>query len=191
MDLIFDTETTGFYKPRTPPNAPIQPDLVQLAALLVDGETILSQFALLVLPQKKIDPGAQEVHGRSMELLETCAVPRLVAVRMFNQFVKRADVIVAHNTDFDTGVMATAYARSEMIEAYGEIARKPKVCTMKQSAAAVGIPGKFGKSKWPTLEEAYEFFMGVSHKRNAHDAMEDTLMCHKILCKMRERGVID
>ena len=188
MELIFDTETTGFFKFGTPANDPLQPDIVQLGMILADGPKIISSISLIVQPEKKISPGAMEVHGITEEIAARCGVPRKVASRLFNQLASKADCIVAHNSDFDMGVMATAYLRSG--DDFSKIARIPTICTMKDSADIVKLPGKWGKFKWPKLEEAYQFFLKKPVIRTAHDALEDSTLCHAILCAAREQGYL-
>lgn len=186
MDLIFDTETTGFFKFGTPANDPIQPDIVQLGMILADGAQIIASISLIVQPEKKISEGAMEAHGITEEFAAKHGVPRKVASRLFNQLASKVDCIVAHNIDFDIGVMATAYLRAG--DDFSKIARIPTICTMKGLTKIVKLSGRFGKSKWPTLEEAYEFFLKKPIVRAAHDALEDSTLCHAILCAAREQG---
>lgn len=186
MDLIFDTETTGFFKFGTPANDPIQPDIVQLGMILADGAKIISSISLIVKPEKKISEGAIEAHGITEEFAAQYGVPRKVASRLFNQLASKVDCIIAHNIDFDMGVMATAYLRSG--DDFSKIARILTICTMKGTNDIIKLPGKFGKFKWPTLEEAYEFFLKKPIVRGAHDALEDSTLCHAILCAAREQG---
>ena len=189
MDLIFNTETTGLVHFNKPPNDPMQPDMVQLACLLVDGEEIRSLISVIVIPEKKIEPGAEKVHGISLELAQACGVERKVAVRLFNQMSRLADTMVAHNSDFDMNVMATAYLRAG--DPFHEVLTKSVICTMKGTTEACKLSGKIpGKYKWPTLEEAYRHFTGEDYKRKSHQALEDAMLCHKILCGMRSSGLV-
>ena len=60
--LIFDTETTGMVKWKQPPEHSGQPDLVQLAMLLVERDTwtvmTRASFILQLVDGVKIEPEA-------------------------------------------------------------------------------------------------------------------------------------
>ena len=67
--LIFDTETTGMVKWKEPPEHPGQPDLVQLAMLLVERDDwsikTRASFVLQLAEGVRIDPEAEATHGIS------------------------------------------------------------------------------------------------------------------------------
>ncbi len=49
--LVFDTETTGKAFFKLPPSDPSQPRLVQLAALLHDGDNEIASLHCLIIPE--------------------------------------------------------------------------------------------------------------------------------------------
>ncbi len=108
--LIFDTETTGMVKWNEPAEHPGQPDLVQLAMLLVERETwtIKARVSLVLQLAEgvEIEPEAEATHGISAADCEQYGVKPIVAVSLFNQLCMQADVIVAHNLSFDQSIRA-------------------------------------------------------------------------------------
>jgi len=195
MDIIFDTETTGFFHFKKPANDPCQPDLVQLGIILAEGKQIISKISLIVTPEKKIDPGAEKAHGLSEEFVWRYGVSRKHAVFIFHELATKADTIITHNVDFDMGVMATAYLR-ETKDFPGQnilyLRTIPTICTMKDTTDIIKAPGGFGGNyKWPKLEEAYKHFCKKELIRGSHDALEDATFCHEILCSAREQGYLN
>ena len=188
--LIFDTETTGMVQWKQPPDHPGQPDLVQLAMLLVDRDdwSILCRVSLLVQLAEgvKIDPEAEATHGISAEMCGRFGVQPIVAVSLFIQLCMQADIIVAHNISFDESVMRTALHR---------LGNKPDrfegrslVCTKEATTDILKLPGKYGY-KWPTLAEAYRHYTGLEIE-NAHDALSDTLACLEVYRALVSEGVL-
>ena len=168
--LGFDTETTGLPNKFKPINDDCQPDIVQICMKLFDMEKIYASISLLVIPGQTISPKSQEIHGVSHDLVNKAGVSRRVMVAMFNNFVKLCDLIVCHNVGFDLPRIKTAYHRegisTEILDS------KPTFCTMIESTQLVGIRNDKGL-KWPTLQEAYKFFIDPNGFENAHDAEVD------------------
>lgn len=181
-DLIFDTETTGKYEFKKPSDDPSQPDIVQLAAILVEGTFIRASINLILAPTKKCEEEAAKVHGISQEVIDRFGVPMNVGIPMFSNLLKRADRLVAHNIQFDLNVVGRAFkllgASTELL---GSI---PKACTMLSSMNIVKIPSKSnfgGQYKWPKLIEAYKHLVDPAGFEGAHDAMIDVTACWKVL----------
>lgn len=189
--LIFDTETTGMVQFRKPPEDPSQPDLIQLGMLLVDTvdwkprarHSMMVQLAEGV----RIDPAAFDAHGISEEDCARYGIVPAVACSLFNQTCLQADVIVAHNLDFDVSIMKTALFR---------LGNKPHrldgrqlVCTKESSTDVLKLPGKYGY-KWPTLAEAYRHYTG-REVEGAHDALVDTEACLEVFRGLVQEGVVE
>ena len=96
--------------------------------------------------------------------------------------VKKADLIVAHNLDFDKNVISAEFHRG----GYGDIIDNIHgVCTMKESTKFCALPG----NKWPKLEELYlklfrEAFNG------AHDALLDIRATSKCFWELNKLDII-
>ena len=162
--LFLDTETANL----------TTKNVVQIAAILSSNGKELASINLLIKPDNwTIDPKAQEIHGISLEDCERYGVPIDAALWLFDSLSNQADCIIAHNLQFDEGVIAGEYRR------LGRQWLIPgRYCTMKESTNICKIPGPRGY-KWPKLIEAHEFFMGCGFD-GAHSAMEDTRACLRI-----------
>ena len=189
--LIFDTETTGMVKWKEPPSHPEQPDLVQIAMLLVetDGWRMMSRNSLILqlAPGVEIDPEAEKTHGISAEVCERYGVAPIVACSLFNQLCMQADTIVAHNMSFDRSVMLTALHR--LGNRPDRMDGKRLVCTKEATTDVLKLPGKYGDYKWPTLAEAYRHYTGLEIE-GAHDALADTEACLAVFRSLIEGGVL-
>jgi len=182
--LIFDTETTGFPRPKLPPTSPEQPDIVQLGLLLVgEGFTPVCTANLIVQTEKHPHPKAVEIHGITHAKASLFGIRPDVAVEIFDEFAYRCTALVAHNIDFDRQLIDSTYLRYAD-KALNELPlwEEYSFCTMKASTPILKLPPtKRGTSyKWPKLEEAYEHFAGTPME-NAHDALADCLATLTVL----------
>ncbi|KAB1228470.1 3'-5' exonuclease [Chryseobacterium viscerum] len=86
--------------------------------------------------------------------------------------------ITAYNNAFDFGFM----------ENRGFIFPKKLACPMKLSTGICQIPSARG-FKWPTVEEAYEFFFGKTTYIEAHRGADDAYHEADIVYELYKRGV--
>lgn len=174
--LFFDTETTGFADYRRAPDAPGQPRLVQLAALLTDATgKELAQLNVVIRPYAfEIPEAAAKVHGITTERAREIGVPLLHALIMWSDLARLADVHVCHNAEFDTFLV-----RGECLGMKVDYPERSTVCTMREMTPVLRIPGKYGDYKWPNLMEAYSYCF---HKGfdGAHDALADVRACKEV-----------
>jgi len=185
---VWDTETTGFTK-NLPPEDPSQPDIVQLAAMLLSvpeaSETgdveIISQLSLLVHGEIPVDQGAFEVHGISRDKTRKMGVPRASAVRLLKDLLAVSDIQVGHNLEFDLKIMRSAAHRAG-IDMSLELA-KPVICTMRQSTDICKIPGTRNGYKWPKAQEAHQKLCKCAFV-GAHDALADVRATARIFCAL-------
>lgn len=175
--LFFDTETTGIVNFKLPSDHPSQPNLVQLAAELHDAEkNIRGSINLIIKPEGwEIPVEASNVHGITTEHAHKYGVRLFDALAMFESLVGVADLVVAHNINFDKTVIRAANARKNVVSSLGA---KPDYCTMQAATNIVKIPGKYG-FKWPQLAEAHRYFTGEDFD-GAHDALVDVKACARV-----------
>lgn len=189
--LIFDTETTGMVKWKEPAEHPGQPDLVQIAMMLVERDTweVKSRVSLLVqlAAGASIEPEAEATHGISARDCEEYGVAPIVALSLFNQLCMRADVVVAHNLSFDQSIILTGLHR--LGNKPNRMEGKGLICTKEASTDVLKLPGKYGKYKWPTLAEAYRHYTGLEIE-GAHDALADTEACLAVYRALVSEGVL-
>lgn len=198
MILFWDTETTGFYDDRLPPDHDAQPFIVQIAAMLCDAEgKSLAGFAFIVDPGigdgVRIPEKASAVHGITEEVAVQFGVSAEYALSAFTHLYQRADAVCAHNAKFDKGVTEAAIARH-----YGRTLplRKPVICTMEASAPVVNLPptekmvaAGIMRPKAPKLEECVRHFFN-EELDGAHDAMIDVAACRRVYFHLKRMGAI-
>lgn len=187
--LIFDTETTGLANHKKPIST--QPYTVQLAATLMLDDKVVGEFNTIVIPSFKgdvmaIPPRSTETHGITDAMVEVVGMRPEVVVPVFNNLLKMADRLVAHNMKFDLLIMKALYSR---LAADQKILWEiPKICTMLSSKPILKLPGKYGDYKWPSLEEAYAFLVNPDGFEDAHNAAADVMACRAVLKALEERG---
>ncbi len=186
--LFYDTETSGLPNYERPSDAPYQPHIVQLTALLTDYYgTKLSSIDLLVRTEGwTIDADAFKAHGITKEVCDAAGVPEFEAVQMFMRLVERADLRVAHNDAFDARIIRIALKRMGLKDTMASWKDMAKFDTMHKSTKLVKCPptpkmlaANRRHYKPPTLEEAYEHFTGEKMK-GAHNAMWDVMACRRV-----------
>lgn len=181
--LIFDTETTGFRSEQ------FTPEIVQIGAILQDTESlrVLAELNLIVRAKEPIPKQSGAIHGITDELSAKFGIDSDVADNMFALLVARADVLVAHNIQFDTDIIDGAWPVSKSI-----INTKVWFCTMRELVSVIKLPHSNGNGfhneidphyKAPKLIEAYNYFF---HKdfENQHDAMADVRACRDVYFAM-------
>jgi len=174
--LIFDLETTGLANFRSPPEDPDQPRIVQLAGILCDQDLKdLESINVIIRPVGYSIPAeSTTVHGITDELAIKFGIPVEIALDLFRSMLAKAGRIVAHNLSFDEFVLSGEYIRAGLGNPFDR--KIERACTMLLMADYCRIPGKFGKWKWPALQEAYCFATGHEFE-GAHDALDDTKAC--------------
>lgn len=181
--LFFDTETTGIVDFHSPPTSRTQPHLVQLGAVLANmsGEELAEPLNLIIRPDGWTIPReASNVHGITTEIASRKGMELQAALKQFDDLVMRAQLLVAHNYDFDALVMQASYARSGMVPPFED---KRSYCTMKQATNVCRLPGRRGY-KWPTLTEAHIHLLGEDFAE-AHNALADVRACKKVFFALR------
>lgn len=203
MILFFDTETTGIRK------GGFIPRVVQIGALLTDnnGKT-LSELNVLLYPEgfENVPVEASNVHGFTTDTLKQRGVDGFSALNVFFELFKHADVVVAHNAEFDMDLIQIEADRvvaqspydheKEIARGWQEEIQKATVfCTMLNSRDIMKLPlseaqarffkdtGNTQQYKNPRLQEAYIHFMGHDFD-GAHDAMADVRACADVYFKL-------
>lgn len=192
MLLFYDTETTGFPDKYKPLGHPSQPHCVQLAGILAreDGYEV-SSINLIIRPDGwSIPKACSDIHGITDEVANAGGIREVVAAACFYDLLSRADMVIAHNEQFDRKIVGTMFERAGR----GWVIDKPSLCTMEESSALVNLPptermiaAGIDKPKSPKLEEAYWHFFGEKLE-GAHDALVDVRACARVYFHlMKER----
>ena len=184
--LFFDTETTGLPKIWSAPLTDLDnwPRLVQFASQTYSREgRLLRQFQAIVRPEGfEIPAEAAAIHGISQERALEEGVRLIDVLRTFHEDATDAEILVAHNIQYDVNIMG-----SELIRAKFEPIQPPrrKICTMKESIQFCALP----RMKRPKLVELHHKLYGCGFE-GAHDAMNDVAATAKCFWKMVALGII-
>ncbi|WP_417615369.1 exonuclease domain-containing protein [Parasphingorhabdus sp.] len=193
--LFFDTETTGFASASLDANHPDQAHLVQLALILIDDSgAVLDKFSAIINPGEHVNfaEKAVEAHGITKERALAEGIDPKEATQKFLDFIAQAELLVAHQIDFDLRIITLAIART-----HNETWENPlsTFCTMKRSTDVVCIPPtekmiQNGRTNYknPTLSECIRYFFDEKLE-GAHDALVDVEATIRVYLKLVELGV--
>ncbi|MDR1895744.1 MAG: 3'-5' exonuclease [Prevotellaceae bacterium] len=189
MYLFFDTETTGLPKSWKAPVTDLNnwPRLVQLAFLSYDdyGNKISSGDFIIKPDGFTIPADASNVHGITTERAIKEGYPVLFVLQQFDQLIRQADYLVAHNMSFDEKIIEAEFLRNRMTNS---ISNKRKICTMKSTTNFCAINGTYGY-KWPKLSELhYKLFK--TYFEEAHNAAVDIQATAKCFWELKRTGKI-
>ncbi len=192
MLLFLDTETTGLPKYHATNDSEKWPRIVQLAWSLYDREgNRESQNSFIIYPMDfTIPPDSARIHGITTERAKSEGVSLHKVLPLFNADVEKANIIIAHNADFDLPIIKTEFLRCRMAT---NLAEKQKFCTMKAPGIVsyCKIPNSSGtKNKWPKLTELHLHLFEAEFS-GCHDASADVEACAKCYFELRKRGVIE
>lgn len=187
--LAFDTETTGKFHWRMPVTHESQPDVVQLCGMLVDENKIHSMFNVFIHADTDIPAEATAIHGVDRELTAKIGISRKTACILLGNYLRKADLLIGHNIDFDVAIMRAAMLREG---GDGKLLNKPTFCTMKHATPICKIPHAKPRHpedyKWPTLQEAYCKLVDPAGFEGAHDAMADVTATYEVFRVLRNQS---
>lgn len=169
LHLTFDSETTAKLDFSAPADAPHQPRLVQLAALLQDdAANVIATLNVIVKPEGfEIPADVVAIHGITTERALVEGVSLRHALCTFACLATLADTHIAHNRKFDEKILRGEFRRC------GSVAPQFNgYCTMMAAQDRMG-------GRWPKLAAAYKYFFGDGFD-NAHDALADVRACSRI-----------
>ena len=192
MELFFDTETSGLFNFKNPDyTASDFPWVVQLGAVLAEDGVAYAELNVIVKPgDRTIEPGAQKVHNISVELADEVGINETTMAKAFLELILNADLLVAHNMSFDSTIMLGVFQRQlELIEGIEILKDANKLCTMKSTTNLCRLPGRYGKFKWPKLQELHNHLFGENFV-GAHDAMFDIKATMKCFYELKRIGWI-
>lgn len=180
MILVFDTETTGLANFDKPSTDNCQPRIVQLGAILYDdGWVPRIEINAIVRPVGMDIPiAASNIHGITTAIATDSGVDEPTVLNLFHAMASKANVVVAHNINFDRLVIERAWAANHISPYFGFTQKC--YCTMQATTQLCKLPAKWGKGyKWPKLQEAYRHAFQEDFE-GAHDAMSDVRACARL-----------
>ena len=163
MELFFDTETSGVPLWGQHYSHPDQPWSAQLGLILSDRDRVYNEMCFLIKGgDRKIDLEAEKIHGISVETTNLVGLKESTAAGLFFFMASKADMLVAHNIDFDTLVIQSLFYRQGFDQYCMHLKKMSSFCTMKRSSDFCKLPSNYrGQYKWPKLEELYKILFGT------------------------------
>lgn len=184
--IVLDTETTGLTRLSFANRRNFRqwPRLVQLAWAEIIEDQIVSRYATLIRPSNYlIPPDAVRVHGINEEQARETGVPIAVALDDFETSCEGAEAIIAHNLNFDLGVL-----QSEAIRLDRKIEFPPRrVCTVYLGRQYLVREKGMKRGGYPTLSCLYETLFGFGFS-SPHQADNDVTACFHIYRKLTRLG---
>lgn len=155
--LFIDTETSGF-KPG---------QIAQLTYTITEDDkvTLRKNFFLAC---DYIDPGAEKVHGFSVERLKILSGGKTfkdIAAEVVDDL--KDCIFIAHHAKFDLNFVKTEVERAGYAFEIGD-----KFCTMEYFTDIIKLKGKYGKHKWPKLEETMNFLGIDSESKGFNEGLK-------------------
>lgn len=191
MYLFFDTETTGLPLSHKAPASDIDnwPRLVQIAWTLTDeaGNELRSQAFIIRPDGFNIPVSATRIHGITTATARRLGVEIKRALTAFSKDLSAAEVLVAHNVQFDERVVGSEFFRAGRKK--NPLSPKTLFCTMRSSTSYCRIPGGPRGYKWPKLQELHQALFGMEFE-SAHDAVADVRACAKCFFELMRLGAI-
>lgn len=187
ITLVYDTETTGL-PPKGASKLSERPYVIQLAAVLYNETSPIGHFSTFLRPghgDHEVEiPKAKfwQDNGLTVERMSPTWMELALGLKIFNNFLRKADRVVAHNARFDHGRVTDSFRRVLAGEVSEEWSSLPHYCTMLTLEPVMKLPSKWGKGyKWPNLDEAYRAYVDPKGFSGAHDAMIDVNACAEVL----------
>ncbi len=162
--VAVDVETTGLDSSRDA--------IIEVAAIVFQGNEIVDEFTSLVYPQRDIPPEITRLTGITQAMVEDA--PSMHQVRSQLRPVLSNHVIVGHNVEFDL-----AFLREERL-AYGN----HRIDTITLASILVPEAGRFG------LGALADFlYLPLPDGGQAHRAREDAEVTVELFLALRERAM--
>ena len=186
--LVFDCETTGLLPKKKEEAFPL---ITQLSFVLydtVEKDMLQIYDEYVKLPTNVVLPSiTTEITGITRETLDKEGLDIRSVLEVFHSALVNADVIVAHNMDFDFAVLMSAAANVlPPLQRDLQPMSTMMWCTMKKGVDLCKIERTNSRGpyyKYPTLAELHTHLFGYVPK-NLHDARIDVLCCLRCFLKM-------
>ena len=144
-------------------------EITEVAAVLVGGAELHDEMESLVRVSRPLSRGIERFTGITQAMVDSAPEPRDVLERLAPWLDGR--VLVAHNSSFDTGALARAFAREGL-----DWPEPPTICTV---AMARKLAPLARKRKLVPLAES----LGIEPE-GAHRALVDARTCALVFCAL-------
>ena len=186
MELVIDTETTGLTSLSfaTERNYQKWPRLVQIAWGLIENDHVEIQNSTIIRPNGfNIPSNAIRIHGITHEqALEGGKDLKNLLVTL-NKVMQTADTIIAHNLNFDLGILQSEAMR---LGVPLEFPNK-RQCTAFMGQAYIRKEKNMRLSEFPRLGELHKMLLDYDHEPK-HDASSDVIACANVYTELKKLG---
>jgi DNA polymerase III subunit epsilon len=193
MILFFDVETNGLAKSQKGAYTDIEnwPRVVQLAWAICEegGENCLRKNFIIFPKDFDISEKMSLIHGITIARAEKEGILINKVLEEFNYDLNRANLIVAHNIEFDLPVLNAEFIRHKIKT---PLLEKEKYCTMKSPEIVTycKIPSSITMGyKWPSLSELHNKLFNKSFE-DSHNAAADVDACMNCFFALKKRKII-
>lgn len=186
MELVIDTETTGLTSLSfvTERNYKQWPRLVQIAWGLVGEASIEMDDSAIIKPVGfSIPSKAVEIHGITQKQALDEGEDLKHQLKTLSNVMERADTIVAHNLNFDLGVIQSEAMRLNIPLTFPE----KRQCTAYLGQAYLRKEKGQRISDFPRLGELHQLLFGVDYEPK-HNAQSDVIACASVYTKLKQLG---
>ena len=172
--LVFDVETTGLPKKR---NASVfelsnWPYIVQFSWMIYDISeskiTSVQDFIIKLPDNITIPDDSIKIHGITNEMSKNGYEIKDI-LYVFMKYVKRVDMVVAHNIEFDKNIVSVETVRNFGVNMWENI-KTPEFCTMKKCTSKY--------SRWLRLEALHEKMFNTK-PIGTHNSLNDIFICFR------------
>lgn len=200
MILILDTETTGLPANMDAPYTDTKnwPHMISIAwQIFEDGGRKKEMDGCIIAPREGVinSPKAMAVNKITPEMQEEEGVEiRFVMERLKGKMLL-ARQIVAHNVQFDKGIIGAEFARLGIL-----MPEREWLCTKEDIGNLLQLPPTEAQRKYrpeieykqPRLDELCQFLFGkpVPGREESHGARQDAAACAECYWELRKRGLI-
>ena len=186
MELVIDTETTGLTSLSfvTERNYQQWPRLVQIAwGIIVDDQIHLKRTEIIRPEGFNIPADAVKVHGISqIQALEHGKDLKETLLDL-NETMKSAHTIIAHNLNFDLGVIQSETLRTGASLEFP----KKRQCTAFMGQKYMRKEKKQRLSEFPGLSNLYQALFNREYM-DSHKAHTDMIACAESYLALRKLG---
>lgn len=184
--VIVDTETTGLTRLSFANRLNFRqwPRLVQLAWAEIDEDRVTSRYVTLIRPHNfSIPPEAIRFHGITETEAQRSGIHPAQALDAFEASCDGAETLIAHNLNFDLGVL-----QSEALRLERKIDFPPRrICTVHLGRQFLVREKGIKQGGYPSLSRLYEILFGFGFS-GSHDAASDVTACFHVYKKLAQLG---
>ena len=195
--FVFDTETNGLPKTwKTDKRGWHQhwPEIVQVSWILFNTNEnhVISIHDHIVQCDAPLQEEAVKIHGITQKRMDEEGEPLRHILHQFRRDIETADMIIAHNLNFDYHVISASCIHVPIsdIMTSDSIRSKQFYCTMKEGKSLCNIRQQHRitghiRLKFPKLIELHEIlFPEHINEQYLHNSLYDVLFTLRCVCKM-------